>query len=96
MTNAFDSRIYARMIEASKTHKGLAAAMGQDELKADIQRELALLLQSRGIDPKPRLEAAKVTELEERSGLPISAAIERRKMIMGARTRQVNTIGNYF
>jgi hypothetical protein len=84
------------MIEASKTHKGLAAAMGQDELKADIQKEIALLLQSRGIDPRPRLEAARIAELEKQSGLPIAAAIERNRMIMGRRSRQDNTIGNYF
>lgn len=48
MTNAFDSRINARMLKASKTHKSLAAAIEKDDLKVDILRELDLLLQSRG------------------------------------------------
>jgi len=96
MTNELDSQLYARMLEASKTHKSLAAALEQDNLKADINRELALLLQKKGINPAPALTAAKIAELEEQTGLPISAAVERSKMTIGSRTRQCNTIGNYF
>lgn len=96
MANAFDSRIHARMLEAAKTNKNIAAALGQEDLRPAIQKELALLLQSRGVDPRPRLEAARIAELEKQSGLPIAAAIERNRMVMGNRTRQCNTIGNYF
>jgi hypothetical protein len=96
MSNAFDSRIYARMLEASKTHKSLAAALDQDNRKADINRELALLLQKKGMNPDAALTAARTAELEKQTGIPISAAIERGKMYMGSRTRQCNTIGNYF
>jgi len=96
MANAFDSRIYARMAEASKTHKSLAAAIEHDDLKVDILRELDLLLQSRGQKTNQALTAARIAALEKQTGLPISASIDRSKMVMGARTRQVNTIGNYF
>lgn len=96
MANAYDSRLYAKMLEASKTHKSLAAAIEKDTLRVDVNHELALLLQKKGMNPAPALTAAKIAELEAQTGLPISAAVERSKMCIGSRTHQRNSIGNYF